>query len=201
MYICTAILYMMKRNNTIIPVILLMVMCAFARLIPHLPNFTPTEGLTIFGAAYLSKKHWAFIASAAVMYLSDFIINNTVARAYFPDVEGIVWISNYMFYNLIAIGLIVVVSSHLLKKMNVLNIGTSVLLSSIIFFIITNFGAWMYENSLYTHDLNGLMASFTAGIPFFRNSLLSNILFTTILFGSFEIFLSIAERYKKTAGI
>jgi hypothetical protein len=192
---------MMKHNNTIIAVILFMMVGAFARLIPHMPNFTPVESLTIFGAAYLSKKHWAFILSVFVMYVSDFIINNTIARSFFPDVEGIVWFSNYMLYNFVAMALIVLVSSRIITKVNIKNVGVSVLMASIIFFIITNFGSWAGDKSLYSNDLNGLMASFTAGIPFFRNSLLSNIVFTTVIFGSFEIYTSIAAKQKTTAGI
>lgn len=191
---------MMNRNHTIIAVILLMTVCAFARLIPHMPNFTPVESLAIFGAAYLSKKHWAFIISVLVLYFSDFIINNTVARSFFPDVQGIVWFSSYMVYNFIAMALIVLVSSKIISKVTVKNVGMSILFASIIFFIITNFGAWADEKSLYSSDFSGLMASFMAGIPFFRNSLLSNIIFTTVIFGSFEIYTSIATRQKSTAG-
>jgi hypothetical protein len=192
---------MMKHNNTIIAVILFMVVGAFARLIPHMPNFTPVESLTIFGAAYLSKKHWALILSVFVIYVSDFIINNTIARSFFPDVEGIVWFSSYMIYNFVAMALIVLVSSKIITKVNMKNVGVSVLLASIIFFIITNFGSWAGDKSVYSNDMSGLMASFTAGIPFFRNSLLSNVVFTTVIFGSFEMYTSIAARQKTTAEI
>jgi len=192
---------MMKHNNTIIAAILLMMFCAFARLIPHMPNFTPVESLTIFGAAYLSKKHWAFIISVVLLYFSDFIINNTIARSFFPDVQGIVWFSSYMMYNFLAMAMIVIVSSKIISKVTIKNVGVSILLASVIFFIITNFGAWANEKSIYSNDFNGLMASFMAGIPFFRNSLLSNIVFTTVIFGSFEIYTSIAAKQKSTAGV
>jgi hypothetical protein len=192
---------MMKHNNTIIAVILFMVVGAFARLIPHMPNFTPVESLTIFGAAYLSKKHWALILSVFLIYVSDFIINNTIARSFFPDVEGIVWFSSYMIYNFVAMALIVLVSSKIITKVNIKNVGVSVLLASIIFFIITNFGSWAGDKSVYSNDMSGLMASFTAGLPFFRNSLLSNVVFTTVIFGSFEMYTSIAARQKTTAEI
>lgn len=189
----------MKHNNTIIAAILLMMICALARLIPHMPNFTPVESLTIFGAAYLSKKHWAFIISVIVLYLSDFIINNTIARSFFPDEQGIVWFSSYMWYNFLAMALIVMVSSRIVSKVNIKNVGVSILLASVIFFIITNFGAWANEKSIYSSDFNGLMASFMAGIPFFRNSLLSNIIFTTAIFGTFEIYKSFAANQKSIA--
>jgi len=123
-----------------------------------------------------------------------------VARSFFPDVQGIVWFSSYMMYNFIAMALIVLVSSKIISKVTIKNVGMSILLASIIFFIITNFGAWADEKSLYSSDFSGLMASFMAGIPFFRNSLLSNIIFTTVIFGSFEIYTSIATRQKSTAG-
>ncbi len=191
----------MKPNHTLIPVVLLMVICAFARLIPHIPNFTPVESLAIFGAAYLQKRQWAYILPLLLLYVSDFIINNTVARSFFQDQEGIIWFSTYMIYNAVAVGLIVLVSSNLLAKINIKNLTFSVIASSVIFFIITNFGAWADPKSIYSNDMTGLMSSFTAGIPFFRATLMGNILFTIILFGSLEIFKYLAIKQKKVVKI
>lgn len=184
----------MDAKNKFLPVIILMVIGAFGKLLPHIPNFTPTESIAIFGAAYLGSKYMKYIIPFVILYLSDFIINNTIARSFFVEQEGIVWFDQYMIYNFIALVFIVLVSTKLLKKINATNVFLSILSASIIFFMITNYGSWASEKSIYTNDLSGLLMSYTAGIPFFRTTLLSNLLFSTILFGSYEMIQSLVSK-------
>ncbi|MBI4051984.1 MAG: hypothetical protein HY400_05720, partial [Elusimicrobia bacterium] len=56
------------------------------------------------------------------------------------------------------------------------------LASSLLFFTVTNFGTWL-AGGLYTKDFSGLIACYTAAIPFYRNTLLGDLLFTGLLFG------------------
>ncbi len=190
----------MKPNNQIIPVIILMLTCGLIRILPHMPNFFPLESLTLFGAAYLQRKQLAVLFPLLMLYVSDFVINNTVARSFFKEQEGIVWFSNYMIYNLLSIIIIVFASQYLLKKVNFKNVLISVLSASVLFFLITNFGAWAGSSSIYSKDISGLMAAYAAGIPFFRTSLITNILFSGVIFGGLEIYLSLARRKKISAG-
>ncbi len=182
-------------NINIKVIVLLMVLAAFCRFIPHMPNFTPTEGLTLLGAAYLGRKQWAIFIPIIMLYFSDLIINNTIARPYFPNQEGIIWFAPYMIFNLIAIIAIVMICSGILKKINFLSVFGSALMASILFFLITNFGSWIDGFMPYSKNLSGLMACYVAAIPFFWTSLISNLVFTGVLFGSYELFKSI--EYKR----
>ena len=182
----------MKTNNKMIVVVLLMIIGSFARLIPHVPNFTPTEGITIFGVAFLGRKYLSIILPCILIYLTDFVINNTFARSFFTEVDGTVWYSNYMIFNLISLVLVVFTTSTILKKINIVTVALSAILASIIFFLISNFGALFSPASLYIKDFSGLMQSYLAGLPFFRTSLLSNLMFTTIIFGSYYFINSIS---------
>ena len=56
--------------------------------------------------------------------------------------------------------------------------------SSVLFFMITNFGAWL-TSGLYPMTADGLLQAYIAGIPFFQNSLLGNLVFAALLFGGF----------------
>lgn len=56
--------------------------------------------------------------------------------------------------------------------------------SSLLFFVITNFGAWL---RLYPQTLDGLTSCYIAAIPFFRNTLFSTLLYSFILFGLYEL--------------
>ena len=64
------------------------------------------------------------------------------------------------------------------------------LAGSVLFFVWTNFGVWAFWN-LYPHTLEGLVACYTAAIPFFRNTLLGDVVYSTALFGGFAL----AERF------
>jgi hypothetical protein len=55
-----------------------------------------------------------------------------------------------------------------------------------VFFLLTNFAVWA-GGSLYPHTAEGLAACFTAAIPFFRNSLLGDATYATILFGAWAL--------------
>ena len=164
-----------------------MLVGAFARIIPHMPNFTPTEGLTLFGAAYLSRKYLAILLPILMIYASDFVLNNTILRVYFTEQEGIIWFSNYMIFTIISIVAIVGIGSVLLKKVSFLNVGISAFVSSLAFFLISNFGVWLSSTLMYSKGFAGLIAVYTAGLPFFKTTLISSLVFTSIIFGSFEL--------------
>jgi hypothetical protein len=189
----------MKQNNNNLGIILLIAAGAFARFIPHIPNFTPVEGLTIFGAAYLSRNYMAVLFPFIFIYMTDFIINNTIARAYFPEVNGIVWFSQYMIFNFLAILAIVFASRAILKVANARNVAISSILSSLIFYLVTNFGVWINPTSIFSKDFSGLMQTYIAGLPFLRTSIISTLFFSMILFGSYYLIGLILEHRKQAS--
>ncbi len=70
------------------------------------------------------------------------------------------------------------------------------LLGAILFFVITNFGDWLMMNA-YPHTLEGLMACYAAGLPFFRNTVAGDVVGALLLFGGFAALkdhLSVFER-------
>lgn len=58
-----------------------------------------------------------------------------------------------------------------------------------LFFVMTNFGQW-YLSPTYSKTWGGLIACYIAAIPFFHNTLLSNAVYATVLFGG----LTLAEK-------
>jgi len=177
-----------NKNNFIVAGTLIFI-GAFSRLLDFLPNFSPMESIALFGAAYLGHKVLAYLVPLVAMYMSDLVLNNTVARVFFPDVEGFVFFHEYMIYNALGMIAIVALGRVLLsgKEIKAMPILGSALAASAIFFIITNIGSWLTP-PLYTRDLTGLTAAFTAAIPFFNTSWISTLLFSGLLFGSFELF-------------
>jgi len=55
------------------------------------------------------------------------------------------------------------------------------------FFLISNFGVWL-GGRLYPPTWVGLITCYAAALPFYRNSLLSSVVYTAVLFGAHEIY-------------
>jgi hypothetical protein len=72
------------------------------------------------------------------------------------------------------------------KYKSIPNTVTAALGSGLFFFLITNFAVWYFGN-WYAHDLSGLMLSYAMAIPFFKQTILSNLLYTGLLVGTYEV--------------
>jgi len=79
----------------------------------------------------------------------------------------------------------VIVLGHLLlrDRRSVARVGAAVILSSTIFFLASNFAAWTVLRGIYPHTFSGLMTAYAAGLPFYRNDLLSTTLVAGLAFG------------------
>ena len=60
------------------------------------------------------------------------------------------------------------------------------LVSSLMFFVVTNFGVWLWFGS-YDRSLAGLWQCYLAAIPFFRYTLAGDLFFSVVLFGSYAL--------------
>lgn len=167
---------------------LLIFFAAFSRLIPHPFNFTPVGGMALFGAAYFTKKYWAFIIPLAAMFISDLIINNLVYPVVYPQYyEGFTLMTQGWYWMYGSFALIALMGMTVLKKVKVPALIASSLGASLIFFVVTNFGSWA-SGLLYPLNMTGLLASYTAGLPFFLNTVYGDLFYVGVLFGSFEFF-------------
>ena len=143
--------YFTKKQIVIIAFMLLAVLF---RLLPHLPNFTPITAIALFGGLYFSNKSMAYLVPLFIMVLSDLFLG-------FHTISIVVY----------AAFLLVSFIGTRTKKPSVFTI----LLSSISFFIITNFGVWLIG---YPKTWTGLVECYTLAIPFFRNSLLGDFFYS-----------------------
>ncbi|HBG41919.1 MAG TPA: hypothetical protein DDZ96_01005 [Porphyromonadaceae bacterium] len=176
----------MAKNKIILRfsvITVLILLAALSRLIPHPANFAPIGGMALFGAAYYSKRYWAFIIPIVTMWISDLILNNVVYGEFF---DGFVWFYDGAWFTYGAFALIVLMGTFTLKKVRIPNLLFSALGASVIFFVVSNFGVW-FSGTMYPKDFGGLMACYTAGVPFFKNTVLGDLFYTAVLFGAFEV--------------
>lgn len=148
------------------------------RLIPHSPNVVPITAITLFGSVYLPKR--LFFLPLVILLISDFFIG-----FYGTD----------MFYVYGSYLLIGVLGLWLRSHKKPLNVLGGALFSSILFFLITNFGVWAPPNNLYPHNLEGLIQSYIMALPFFRNSLIGDLGYTILLFGGYELIQRLSKKF------
>jgi Family of unknown function (DUF6580) len=150
--------------------VLLILFAAFSRLIPHPANFTPIAAIALFSGVYLDKKYFIIIPSAA-MLLSDIFLGFH---------STMIWV--YGSFAIIAL-----LGLWLKSHKNVGYIFGTTLVSSVIFFIVTNFGVWL--SGYYGYSFSGFAECYIMAIPFFRNSVAGDLFYVTALFGIYELVL------------
>lgn len=159
---------------------------AFSRLLPHPPNVTPIGAMSLFGAAYFSRRYLALIVPFLAMWLSDLYLNNVIYSKLYPEFySGFSWFGGWSVY--LSFALIVGLGWLLLRKVSLLRLVGASVSASLLFFLITNFQAWMMTPA-YPKTAVGLGMAYTAGIPYFWNTLLGDLFFTGVLFGAFAFF-------------
>ncbi len=162
---------------------LIVLLAAFSRLIPHPLNFAPVGAMALFGAAYFNKKALAILFPILAMFISDLVLNNLV---YSTQFEGFVWMYPGALWTYGSFVLIGLAGFLMLKKVKPLRLLTASLSASVIFFLLSNFGYWT-TGLLYPKSVEGLMACYAAGLPFFKNTLLGDLSYTAVLFGAYEL--------------
>ena len=171
----------MNKKNILL-ILIISAVALTARLIPHLPNFSPLASVALFTGVYGQSKKYIILPLVA-LFISDLFIG-------FYKFE----IMLSVYGSLTIIGLL---GFWLKKHKNFLNITSSALASSLLFFLITNFAVW-YFGTWYSHDLAGLAWCYNLAIPFFKNTLLSDLSYSLIIFGAWEA-IALALKHKKLA--
>ena len=143
------------------------------RLIPHPANFSPIFAIALFGGTYFSDRRLALILPLAGLFISDLFLG-----FYSP----VVMVSVYAGMILTSL-----LGLWLRKHKSALNISGTATASALLFFLISNWGVWLNPVSGYAKDLAGLVQCYVMALPFLKNTLASNLLYTAILFGGYEL--------------
>lgn len=160
-------------------IIALILAAGLIRVLPHPPNFAPIAAMALFAGAYVANVRLAFLIPLAAMLLSDLILGFHA---------GIVLVY-------VCMGVTVAIGMQLRNRLRAVPIGIAALGSSVLFFIVTNFGVWVTQG-MYPMSVEGLVACYVAAIPFFQNSLLGNAFYTVVLFGGFALVSHYAPRLR-----
>jgi len=165
--------------------IVIIALAALSRILPHPPNVTPVAAMGIFGAAYFTSKRLAYLIPFLALFVSDLILNNFFLRAFYPEAHGIIWFTKISVFVYLGFALTIFASQFLLKKIKFSNIVLATVLSSLIFFIVSNLGVWLTVTNVTT-SFAGLIEVYVAGLPYFLNSIIGNFFFVALFFGIAE---------------
>ncbi|HMF08040.1 MAG TPA: DUF6580 family putative transport protein, partial [Thermoanaerobaculia bacterium] len=154
--------------------VLLVLLGAFSRLIPHPPNFAALGAVALFSGARLPRR-LAFAVPFAAMALSDFVIDFGSGRAALTPVRFAVYGS---FAAIVLLGRKAVSGA----RATPLRLARFSIAGSCLFFLVTNFAIWIQFRT-YPATLGGLAAGYVAAIPWFWNTLAGDLFGTAALFG------------------
>ena len=166
-------------NPRLRTLILMILAAAGTRLLPHPPNLTSITALALFGGAHFSDRRLAYAVPLLALLLSDLLLGlywSWSSMAYEPHM----WLQYLCFALVVTLGL------GLRQRRGVTRTAGTMLAASTLFFVVSNFGVWVFQ-PLYPHTAAGLLACYVAAIPFFGNSLLGDALYTLLLFGGFHL--------------
>lgn len=150
-----------------------------------LSNFTPVGAIALFGGCYFADRWKAFLVPLGALFISDVLLN----RIYYFDHWTFFYPGAYWIYGSFAL---VVMLGHFIKKVSVLNVLLSGIGAALIHWIVSDFGVWAGGNTdittgqPFTPDFGGLLKCYTLALPYLRNMIIGNLVFSGILFGSFE---------------
>lgn len=145
--------------------IILSFIAILSRLVPHPANFTAVGATSLFSGAKISRP-WNYIIPFGVLIFTDIIIglHGTMMFVY-ASIAVSIWMGERVLKN----------------SPNTGRLTVTALASSTIFFIITNFGVWA-TTAMYPKTLAGLTQSYVMGLPFWRNMMLADVVFTVGFF-------------------
>lgn len=146
---------------------------ALARLIPHPWNFTPVGAMALFAGAQVRDWRLALALPLAAMALSDAFLG--------PDGLLVTSLVYGCFAATVGMGMLI------RRRVSVLSVAAFSTLSAVLFYVVTNFGAWVAYEAFYPKTLVGLGTCYVAGIPFFGGTLAGNLFYSLVLFGGFAL--------------
>ncbi len=158
-------------TTAVLPV-LLVLLGAFSRLLPHPPNFAALGAVALFAGARLPRRlAWAVPLSA--MALSDLAIDLGTGRPAFTPVRLAVYG---------ALAVIVALGRLAAAQAPPVRLAALSVAGSWLFYLVTNFAVWIQFDT-YPPTAAGLAACYIAAIPWFWNTLAGDLVATAALFG------------------
>ncbi len=160
--------------------ILFLVIGVASRFIPHLPNATAVSALALLsGSRLYTNSKLNLLLPLAVMLLTDTVLG----------------FHSTMFWVYGSLLLISLLGYVYKDEMHLKSMWKYSLASSFLFYIVTNFGVWA-STDMYSKTWSGLLECYTMAIPFFRYTVIGDLIYNFVVFGAYELVHSQALLFK-----
>ncbi len=176
----------MKQNySNILLAAGLILMAAMSRILNHEMhwyNLAPVGALGLFCGSVIKEKRYAFLFAILAQLIGDLYIQ------LFTSWPGFYGIEQAFVYGGLLMVTLLGTQMRQPKALRVLGFSIA---ASVLFFIVSNFGVWVAiqtgKSDLYNYGtgLTGLINTYIAALPFFKNSLIGDLTGSTVLFGSY----------------
>lgn len=156
------------------------VIAALSRIVPHPYNFAPMAAVALFGGATFESRRAAVLVPLISLLLSDLLMQVTYSAGWQPHWGFYAgqWVVYACALLTVGIGLLI------RNRRTAPTIALATLSSSIVFFLVTNLVYTYGPDSIYPRNFHGLLLSYEAALPFFRNSLAGDAFYSAALFGT-----------------
>jgi hypothetical protein len=169
---------------TAIALTLLAIICRLASPVFSMWNFVPIGAVALYAGARLPRR-WAWLVPVAALVLSDVVLDYGRSR---PVFELSRWA---IYFTIGATSLLGPLANR--PKVGRWTLPFLALGGSTLFFLTTNLATWA-EAQLYPLTWPGLVECYTLALPFFRQTILADLLGTGLLFGLGPVFERLARR-------
>jgi hypothetical protein len=151
--------------------------------LPHAWHFTPlAASLLFFGARGSRRQMWVPLVLLAA---TDVVLTRFIWKFPLTWDEFLIW----AWY-----AAILWLGTNLRERSGFWRVVAAAAASSVSFFIVSNFAAWLALPGMYPRTLSGLMTCYVAAIPFFRGTAVSDLFFSLVMFGLPALHQALAER-------
>jgi hypothetical protein len=157
-----------------------LILAILSRVLPHLLHLTGANvttvgaGLLFFGSRLQPAHRWRALIAVAALAATDWWLT---VYAYGYPFQVVSYLPTWIWYGAVCVA----ASVALHRQRGVVRVGVAALASSTSFFLLSNGMVWLRGN-MYPHTAAGLGACYEAGLPFYRNDLVSTLVFSAVFF-------------------
>lgn len=160
----------MKKKDIILLSVILVAL-VLVRVVFQIPNFNPLGAVALMGGILFTSKVLRWIVSIGALLLGDILLG--ISDPLYMDYI----LSTDFFFVYASFAAIILIGTFFAKKATLTKVLGGSLLAAVAFFLISNAGSWLTMPE-YTKDFAGLMTSYELALPFFRATLISQVIFS-----------------------
>lgn len=172
----------MKRIIEVVTVVL--ILCVL-RLVMNIPGIHPIGAIALFGGAMLANKKLSLAITFGVLLISDLVLA-TLSETHMAYIGSISMAMVYLAF----LGMVLIGQYYIGKRQTAGRVLAGSVVSTALFFIISNLGAWIYD-PMYAKTFDGAITALANGLPFLKYDAISIVGISSAVFLVYHVY----ERY------